>query len=76
MSRNSKKILAEREAYQAMLRFLERHFDRSQSDDIAVLLGSASLLDDGSSADPALTKEWHECVAEVLEAEKNRIAAE
>ncbi len=76
MPRNDKKILAERDAYRVMLKFLERHYERTASDDVAVLLGSASLLDDGSPADPALAEEWHDCVAEVLGEEKSSIAAE
>lgn len=76
MTRIDKKVLAERQAYEVMLRFLERQYNRTASDDLALLLGSASLLEDGSPADPALAEEWHECVAEVLEAQKNGIAAE
>ena len=61
---------------EVMLRFLERQYNRTASDDLALLLGSASLLEDGSPADPALAEEWHECVTEVIEAQKNSIAAE
>ncbi|MEX0406644.1 hypothetical protein ABGN05_13280 [Aquibium sp. LZ166] len=76
MPEKEKKILAERQAYEAMLKFLERQYARTASDDIGVLLGSASLLEDGSPADPALADEWHECVETVLEAGKDKIAAE
>lgn len=58
-----------------MLKFLERHHERTGSNDIVALLGSASLLDDGSPADPALSEESHAGVAEVVGTRKDIIAA-
>ena len=51
------------EAYQAMFNMLERYYARAASDDIGGLLGDMSLLEDGTSADPAMMSEWVDCVA-------------
>ena len=72
----SNRKLTEQQAYRAMLKFLERHYDRTESEDVAALLGSVSLLDDGGSADAAALEEWRECVASVLAADKGDLAAE
>lgn len=68
--------LTEHQAYQAMLKFLERRFGETGSDDLGALLGSIYLLNDGGSADPAMRDEWRECVAEVIEAGEGTRAAE
>jgi hypothetical protein len=68
--------MTEQQAYRAMLKFLERHYDSTGADDIASLLGSMSLLNDGQSADPAMRKDWHRCAAEVIAADSAREAAE
>jgi len=41
------------EAYRCMSHFLEAHWGRTRSDDIAALLGDISTLPDGKPADPA-----------------------
>ena len=50
------------QAFRAMVLFLERYFERTQSDDVGALLGDLQLLDDGLTADPAAWPEWLECV--------------
>ena len=50
-------------AYLAMYDFLERYYRLTGSDDVGGLLGSMSFLADGSTADPAISEEWEECVA-------------
>ena len=45
--------MTQQQAFKAMILFLEHHFNRTQSDDIAVLLGDLQWLDDGLTADPA-----------------------
>jgi hypothetical protein len=50
------------QAFQAMVLFLERHYERTKSDDIGALLGDLQLLEDGDTADPAALSEWTECV--------------
>ncbi len=47
-----------KQAYLAMFAFLEEHWNRTKSDDLAVLLGSMSLLRDGETADPAIWNDW------------------
>ena len=53
--------LTEREAYEAMCEFLEAYWERGgkESDDLAVLLGSAVLNADGRPLDPA---QWHDWI--------------
>ena len=46
------------EAYRSMVVFLEMHYARTNSDDIGSLLGDLILLEDGSTADPAMWKDW------------------
>lgn len=58
-------MYSSREAYIAMTVFLDSVFERTQSDDLGSLLGSLSLLKDGSSADPALWHDWLGALAEV-----------
>jgi hypothetical protein len=55
------------QAYQAMFYFLEQHYNRTQSDAIGALLGSMSLLQDGSPADPALWQDWEQAVDQALD---------
>ncbi|WP_246943684.1 hypothetical protein [Bacillus pinisoli] len=60
--------LSEIEAYKAMMKFLEKHYERTQSDDFGDFLSGLLLLEDGSSADPAALEEWYECIKEVNKA--------
>lgn len=50
--------LTAKEAYLAMYAFLELHYRRSGMDDLGVLLGGMSLLEDGSPADPSAWTAW------------------
>ncbi len=54
-------------AYAAMFEFLAQHYERTGSDDLGALLGSMSLLDDNSPADPALWLDWMGCVEKVVQ---------
>jgi hypothetical protein len=77
LTRDDKKpSLSERQAYRAMLRYIELQYDRSKSDDLAALLGSASLLADGLPADPAMAADWHACVDAVISDDVAKAAAE
>lgn len=49
--------LSERQAYLAMLAFLDAQY-RSGVEELGALIGSMSLLADGKPADPGVTKEW------------------
>jgi hypothetical protein len=59
-------ILSEAQAYAAMCFFLEGVYQRMRSDDIGGLLGSLALLEDGSPADPALSRDWREATQKAL----------
>jgi hypothetical protein len=77
LTRNEKKpVLSERQAYRVMLRYLEMQYDRTRSDDLGVLLGSASLLEDGLPADPAMAADWRACVDAVVTDNIAKAAAE
>jgi hypothetical protein len=51
-----------RQAYTAMIFFLESLYERTQSDEIGGLLGSLQLMDDGRPFDPAAWQDWLEAV--------------
>jgi hypothetical protein len=58
--------LTEQQAYLAMFAFLEAQYRSTGSDDLGALLGSLSLLPDGSPADPAFNSEWSASVEAAL----------
>jgi hypothetical protein len=45
--------------YKAMYEFLLDYNSRGETEEISILLSSLSLLEDGQSADPALTQDWN-----------------
>jgi len=53
------------EAYLAMYAFLEELYVKYGFDQFGGLLGSMSLLSDGSTADPAIWEDWIQCVQRV-----------
>lgn len=63
--------LNEHQAYLAMFAFLEAQYRSTASDDLGALLGSLSLLPDGSPADTALGSEWHASVEAALSGRVN-----
>lgn len=66
MGNNVTQALTANEAYRAMFSFLEELYQRTHSDELAVLLGSLSLLDDGQPADPAMWHAWEQAVSRAL----------
>lgn len=50
--------LTEKQAFLAMVSFLENYYKQTKSDEIGALLGSLQLLDDGITADPAMWDDW------------------
>jgi hypothetical protein len=50
--------LTPKQAYLAMFAFLEAHYQRSKADDVGALLGSMSLLPDGTPTDAAIERDW------------------
>jgi hypothetical protein len=57
-----KASLTDKQAFEAMIHFLELHYQRTKSDDLGALLGDLQLLKDGSTADPAAWQDWLQCV--------------
>ena len=57
--------LASDKAYAAMYIFLEDYYSRTHADEIGALLGSMSLLEDGTTADPAIESDWYDAVQKV-----------
>jgi hypothetical protein len=53
------------QAYRAMLAFLEREVELTESSDLADLVSEYKLGADGKTRDPALWEEWMEAVASV-----------
>ena len=47
-----------KQSFLAMCKFLEMYWERGRSEEIAVLLGSLALQEDGEFADPALWEDW------------------
>lgn len=47
-----------KQAYLTMYLFLEGLYERTNSDDLAGLLGGFRLLNDGEPADPAAWSDW------------------
>ncbi|MBF0239413.1 MAG: hypothetical protein HQM12_17055 [SAR324 cluster bacterium] len=61
------------QAYGIMEIFLRKYYERTKSDDIAMILSDMQIMLDGESADPATLIEWQECVS--LFFERNRKAS-
>ena len=59
--------LTTHEAYAAMFTYLLDLYERTQMDDLGGLLGSMSLLPDGTPADPAIWSDWLKAVQAVKE---------
>ncbi|MBN8227515.1 hypothetical protein JYK02_08345 [Corallococcus macrosporus] len=51
-------VLTIKEAYAAMYEYLKGQYEMNPSDELGGLLGSMSLLDDGTPADAALWADW------------------
>ena len=62
--------LTEQQAYLAMYKFLDDCFQRGW-EDLGGLLGSMSLLRDGSLADPALASDWAAAVKSASDSQTN-----
>jgi hypothetical protein len=54
------------EAYAATFFFLEDLYQRTHSDEIGCLLGSMSLLPDGTPADQAIIGDWQRAVKRAM----------
>lgn len=59
--------LSIRQAYAAMYWYLDRYYQHTRSDEIGGLLGSMSLLQGGSPADPAIWPDWLKAVERAVQ---------
>ncbi|NRT73605.1 hypothetical protein [Clostridium beijerinckii] len=64
MKRDNMNLTIE-EAYKSMVNFLEKYYQRTNSDDIGGLLGDIMLIDEGITADPASWDDWLESVGRI-----------
>lgn len=58
--------LTELQSFNTMRNFLESYWERTNSDDIAVLLGELQLFPDGGTFDPAAWHDWIKAVEKTL----------
>ncbi|HEX4345398.1 MAG TPA: hypothetical protein VHZ31_07545 [Solirubrobacteraceae bacterium] len=56
--------LSEREAFEAMTRFLTEYYERA-GDDLVTLLADIEIESDGGTLDPAAWDDWQRCVRAV-----------
>jgi hypothetical protein len=57
--------LTKEQAFKAMAIFLERFYERTQSDDVGGLLGDMMLRKNGTTADPAAWEDWMKSVQKI-----------
>lgn len=58
--------LTSKQAFQAMVLFLEGFYEHTKSDDIGALLGDLQILEDGNTVDPAAWEDWLKSIERVL----------
>jgi hypothetical protein len=58
--------LSEREAFEAMTRFLNEYYARA-GDDLVTLLADLGIERDGDTLDPAAWNDWLRCVRAVTQ---------
>ena len=60
--------MTDKQAFEAMVNFLEHIYERTGSDDLGSLLGDLQMLEDGTTADPAAWQDWLNSVRQVTSA--------
>jgi hypothetical protein len=64
---NETQLITVRQAYDAMLIFLQRYYERTDSSELGGLLGGFAVNEgDGRTMDPAAERDWHDAVEAVL----------
>lgn len=63
-------MLTKEVAYRGMYFFLERIYSLTENSELGGLLGSMSLLSDGSPADSALWSDWEEAIKRAMGEER------
>lgn len=66
--------LNEQEAFEAMRRFLDAFYWRTNGGELAVLLTDMQVQEDGSTYDPAAWDDWLRFVREVKDENENQPA--
>lgn len=70
---NNENKLTILQAFNAMRLFLEKHYQRTHSEELDAFLVDLCFLQNGSTADPAAWPEWEECFNQALkEGEKKK----
>ena len=54
------------EAYKSMICFLEIYYELTDSEDVGSLLNGMRILEDNSTVDPAMWKNWEKCVEKTI----------
>ncbi len=67
------KKLTVKQAFLAMVLFLEDFYEQTNSEDVGALLSSLIILDDGSTADPAMWNDWLKNVERVSSYSKQHL---
>jgi hypothetical protein len=62
--------LTEKQAFEAMVLFLEDFYQRTQANEIGGLLSDLLMAENGTTADPAAWQDWMDCVQQVLAAKQ------
>lgn len=65
------KKITKKQAYIAMIKFLEIYYAKGNFDDIGSLLGEMDFLSDGSTADSASWEEWIDSVNAIVKSEES-----
>ncbi len=60
-----------KEAYAAMFSYLKSLYDTTGSDDLGGFLGSMSMLEDGTPADPGVWDDWMRAVQQARAGQVN-----
>ena len=60
------RTLTERQAFDAMRKFLEGYYGRTSSDDVGSLLGDMAIMPNGKTFDTAAWEDWIDSVDAVL----------
>ncbi|ENJ9654230.1 hypothetical protein A0J52_01715 [Clostridium sporogenes] len=63
-------MLDEKDAFRAMVLFLEKFYERTNSDDVGTLLSDLQILEDETTADPAAWYDWMQCLS-IIKNNKN-----
>lgn len=64
--------LTKLQGFNAMRKFLDEYYQRTNSDDVGSLLSDLQLFPDGGTFDPAAWEDWLESIDSVLKEDQNK----